>query len=138
VPSAPAGDQVLLLPPEKLDGLVWHSGLSGFPALKLLCSADGRRACSGYLLCSSLYGQNSEQVLTILGGCASVVVPMDHTTPPKEDNVDTSSTEVPTAQTLVARSESKASDDNLGDDDPDFLNFVAVESEIVCRMSFWL
>jgi hypothetical protein len=51
------------------------------------------------------------------------VAPMVHTTLPKEDNMGTSSVEAPTAQALVARLESKAPDDNLGDDDPDFLNF---------------
>jgi uncharacterized protein (DUF433 family) len=49
--------------------------------------------------------------------------------------VDTSLMEAPTAQVLVARSRSKASDDNLADDYPNFLNFDAVESEIVCQMS---
>jgi hypothetical protein len=43
---------------------------------------------------------------------------MVHTTPPKEDKVDTSSAEAPTAQTLVARPGSKAPDDNLADEDP--------------------
>jgi hypothetical protein len=57
---------------------------------------------------------------------------MVHTTPPKEDNVDTSSAEASTAQALVARPGSKAPDDNLADDDPVLLNFAAVESEIVC------
>jgi hypothetical protein len=57
---------------------------------------------SGHLLCSSLHGQNPEQVLTILGGSALVVAPMDRTTPPKEDKVDTSSTDVPMAHALVA------------------------------------
>jgi hypothetical protein len=42
------------------------------------------------------------------------------------------------AQALVARPGSKASDDNLVDDDPDLLNFDAVGSKIICRMSFWL
>jgi hypothetical protein len=60
---------------------------------------------------------------------------MDRTTPPKEDKVDTSSAEVPTAQALVARSESKAPDDNLGDNDPNLLNFAIVGFEIACRMS---
>jgi hypothetical protein len=39
------------------------------------------------------------------------------------------------AQALVARPGSKASDDNLGDDDPDLLNPIMVESETVCRSS---
>jgi hypothetical protein len=57
------------------------------------------------------------------------------TTPPKEDKADTSLAEVPTTQALVARLGSKALDDNLADDDPDILNFIVAESEIVCRMS---
>jgi hypothetical protein len=63
---------------------------------------------------------------------------MAHTTQPKEDKVDTSSTEVPTAHALVARSGSKAPDDNPTDNDPSLLNFATVESEIICRMSFRL
>jgi hypothetical protein len=59
-PSAPAGNQVLLLPPRKPDGPVWHFGLFGFPALKLLCPVDGRRVRSSHLLRSSLDGQNPE------------------------------------------------------------------------------
>jgi hypothetical protein len=57
------------------------------------------------------------------------------TTPSKEDKVDTSLTEVPMAQELVARPGSKASDDNFADDDPNLLNFNAAESDIVCQMS---
>jgi hypothetical protein len=57
---------------------------------------------------------------------------MVRTTPPREDKVGTSSVEAPTAQALVARSGSKASDDNLADDDPELLNFHVTESEIVC------
>jgi hypothetical protein len=64
-----------------------------------------------------------------------MVVPMVHTTPPKEDKVDTSLTEAATAQAFVARSGSKALDDNPADNDPDILNFDAVESEIICQMS---
>jgi hypothetical protein len=60
---------------------------------------------------------------------------MDRTTPPKEDKVGTSSTEPPTAQALVVRSKSEAPDDNLGDDDPDFLNAAVVGTEITCRTS---
>jgi hypothetical protein len=56
------------------------------------------------------------------------------TTPPKEDKVDASSTEAPTAQALVARLGSKAPDDNLTNDDSDRMNFIAVESEVVCWM----
>jgi hypothetical protein len=54
------------------------------------------------------------------------------TTLPK---VDTSSVETPTTQALVARPGSKTLDDNFADDDTDPLNFIAVESEIICRMS---
>jgi hypothetical protein len=97
VPSARAGDQVLSLPPGKLDGPVWHFGLSGFPAPKLLCPVDGRCVRSSHLLHSSINGQNPEQVLTIPGGSASVVAPMDRTTPHKEDKVGISSIEAPTA-----------------------------------------
>jgi hypothetical protein len=64
-----------------------------------------------------------------------VVDPTVHTILPKEDNVDTSSAEAPTAQALVARPGSKALDNNPADDDPDLLNFTAVESGIACRMS---
>jgi hypothetical protein len=64
-----------------------------------------------------------------------VVAPMVHTTPSKEDKVDISSVEAPTAQALVARPRSKASDDNLADDDSDLLNFNAAESKIICWMS---
>jgi hypothetical protein len=102
VPFVLASDQVLSLPPRKSDGPVWHSGLSDFPAPKLLCLADGRCVRSSHLLCSSLHGQNPEQVLTIPSGSASVVEPMDRTTPPKEDKVGTSSTEARTAQALMA------------------------------------
>jgi hypothetical protein len=63
---------------------------------------------------------------------------MVRTTPPKEDKVDTSSTEVPTAQALVGRPRSKASNDNLADNDLDPLNFDATEFEIICRMSYQL
>jgi hypothetical protein len=135
VPSTSASDQVLSLPPRKLDGPVWYSGLFDFPTLKLLCPADGRRVSNGHLSCSSLHGQNPEQVLTISGGSASVVAPVDRTTPPKEDKVDTSSVEAPTAQASVARPESKASDGNLGDDAPDLLNVPVVRFEIACQMS---
>jgi hypothetical protein len=38
-------------------------------------------------------------------------------------------------QALVARPRSKALDDNLGDDDPDLLNFTVVDSKIICLMS---
>jgi hypothetical protein len=39
------------------------------------------------------------------------------------------------AQALVARPESEAPDDNLGDDDPDLLNATVVGSEIACQTS---
>jgi hypothetical protein len=135
VPSVPTGDQVLSLPPEKPDGPVWYSRLSDFLALKLLCPADCQRVCSIYLLRSSLHGLNPEQVLTTPGGSASVVAPMDHTTPSKEDKVETSSAEAPMAQALVVRPEIKASDNNLGDDAPNLLNVVVMGSEIACRTS---
>jgi hypothetical protein len=64
-----------------------------------------------------------------------VTVPMVCTIPRKEDKVDTPSAEVLMTQTLVARPESKALDDNLVDNDPDLLNFDAVEPEIICRTS---
>jgi hypothetical protein len=57
---------------------------------------------------------------------------------PKEDKVDTSSAEVPTAQALVARLGSKAPDDNLVDNNLGLLNFAVVESEIVCQTRFRL
>jgi hypothetical protein len=60
---------------------------------------------------------------------------MAHTTPPKEEKLDTSSTEAPTAQALVTQLGSKASDDNPTDDEPVLLNFIVVESKIICRMS---
>jgi hypothetical protein len=60
---------------------------------------------------------------------------MVRTTLSKEDKVDISSMEVPTAQALVARPGSKAMYDNLADDDPVLLNFGTMESEIVCRTS---
>jgi hypothetical protein len=42
---------------------------------------------------------------------------MVRTTPPKEEKVDKSSVEAPTAQALVAQLGSKVSNDNLADDD---------------------
>jgi hypothetical protein len=57
---------------------------------------------------------------------------MDRITLPKVDKVNTSSVETPTAQTLVTRSGSKASDDAPVDDDPDLLNFVAALFWIGC------
>jgi hypothetical protein len=84
---------------------------------------------------SVLLVADPEQVLTISGGSASVVVSMVHTTPPKEDKVGTSSAEVPMAQVLVAQLGSKAPDDTFVDDDPDLLTCGTGESEIVYRTS---
>jgi hypothetical protein len=61
---------------------------------------------------------------------------MDRTTPSKVDKADTSLTEGLTAQTLVARSKSKASDDAPVDDDLELLNFVATVSWIGYWTSF--
>jgi hypothetical protein len=83
-------------------GLVWHFRLSGFPILRSSCPTGGRHIRNGHLLCSSLYGQNPQQVLTIPSGSASAVTPMVCTTLPKEDKVDTSSAKAPMAQALVA------------------------------------
>jgi hypothetical protein len=66
------------------------------------------------------------------------MVSMAHTTLSKEDKVIISSAEAPMAQTLVARSESEASNDNLGGDAPDLLNAAIVGFEITCRTSFRL
>jgi hypothetical protein len=60
---------------------------------------------------------------------------MVRTTLPKVDKAGTSSAEVPTTHAIVARPGSKASDDDLVDDDPSLMNFTMVESEIVCWMS---
>jgi hypothetical protein len=112
----------------KPDGPVWHSGLFGFPVLKPSCPVGGRRSHNGSLLFSSLRGQNHQQVPTIPGGSALAAESIDRTTTPKVDKADTSSAETPTAQALVARSGSKASDDAPVDDDLDLLNFVAAVS----------
>jgi hypothetical protein len=40
-PTAGATDQRLLLPLEKLDGLVWHFSLSGFPVFERSCPIGG-------------------------------------------------------------------------------------------------
>jgi hypothetical protein len=135
-PAAYAADQRLLLPLRKSDGPVWHSGLSGFPVLESYCPVGGRHSRNGRLLCSSLRGQNPQQVLTILGGSALAVESMDRTTPPKVDKEDTSSTEGPTVQALVDRSRSKAPDDAPIDDNLNLLNFVTAVSCIVCWTSF--
>jgi hypothetical protein len=60
---------------------------------------------------------------------------MVHTTPPKVDQVDTSSAEAPMTQALVAQLGSKASDATPADNDPDPLIFTVVKSEIACWMS---
>jgi hypothetical protein len=56
------------------------------------------------------------------------VEPTIRTTPPKEDKVDTLSMGGPMTQALVAQPRSEVSNDNHVDDDPDLLNFAAVES----------
>jgi hypothetical protein len=61
---------------------------------------------------------------------------MDYTTPPKVDKADTSSPKVPTAQTLVAQSRSKASDDAPVDNDPDLLNLATTVSWVGWWTSF--
>jgi hypothetical protein len=119
----------------KLDGLVWHSRLSGFPVLEASCPIAGRRLCSDRLLYSSPCSQNLQPVLGIPGESASASEPMVHTTLPKVDNVDASLAEAPMARALVARLGSKAPDDNPADDDPDLLNFTMVEFWIFWRMS---
>jgi hypothetical protein len=86
------------------------------------------------LLHSSLHVQNLQLVLTILGESSSATKPMVRTTLPKVDKADTSSAEAPTTQALVAQPGSKASNDNLTDDDPDLLHFDVVESGI----AFWM
>jgi hypothetical protein len=63
------------------------------------------------------------------------MTPMVRTNLPKEGKVGTSSVEAPTTQALQARPRSKVRDDSLIEDNPDLLNFDALESEIVCRMS---
>jgi hypothetical protein len=95
--------------------------------------ADVSVAAISYVVASM--AKNPEQVLTIPGGSASVVVPMDRTTPSMEDKVGTSSAEAPMTQALVARPESEASDDNLGGDAPILLNAAIVGYKIACRMS---
>jgi hypothetical protein len=64
-----------------------------------------------------------------------VVIPMDRTTPPKEDKVGTSSVKAPMTQALVAQPKSKEPDNNLGGDAPDLLNVAVVGSEIACWTS---
>jgi hypothetical protein len=60
---------------------------------------------------------------------------MDCTTPPKKDKAGTSSVEAPMAQALVARSRSKMLDDAPVGDDSKLPNFVAMVSQIGCRMN---
>jgi hypothetical protein len=62
---------------------------------------------------------------------------MVRTTLPKEEKVDKSSVEAPTAQALVAQLGSKVSNDNLADDDPNLLNFTVAEPEIICRIVWY-
>jgi hypothetical protein len=72
------------------------------------------------------------------GGRASTAEAMVRSTLPKVDKAGTSSVEDRMAQALMAQPESKAPDDDLIDDDPGLLNFVAAESETVCQTSSWL
>jgi hypothetical protein len=95
----------------------------------------GRHSRTDHLLCSTLHGQNIHLVLTILGGSTSVVEPTVCTTLPEVDKADTSLVEAPMAQTLMASPGSKASVGNPADNDPDLLNFAAVESWIACQTS---
>jgi hypothetical protein len=78
-----ASDQELQLLPGKSDGPVWHSGLFDFPGPRLFCPAGGQRVRNGRFLRSGVRDQNSEYVLTILGGSASVVVSIIRTTCPR-------------------------------------------------------
>jgi hypothetical protein len=55
---ARADDQELLLSLGKLDGQVWHSGLSDFSTLKPSYPASDRRIHNDRLPRSSLRGQN--------------------------------------------------------------------------------
>jgi hypothetical protein len=135
-PTAYVADQRQLFPSGKPDGPVWHSGLSEFPVLEPSCPVGGRHSRNDRLLCSSLCGQNPHQVLTITDGSALVAESMDRTTPPQVDKADTSSTEAPTTQALVARLGSKAPNDAPIDDDPDLLNFTAAVSWTGCWTSF--
>jgi hypothetical protein len=131
-PTTCDADQRLLLPLGKLDDLIWHFRLSHFLVLKPSCPVGGRHSHNGHLLCSSLRGRNSQKILTILSVSASMAESINHTTPSKVYKANTSSAEVPTAQALVARSGSKASNDAPIDDDLDLLYFVVVVSWIGC------
>jgi hypothetical protein len=119
----------------KLDGLVWHSGLSGFPILEPSYPATGRCSHNNRLLYSSLRGQNFQLVLTIPGGNASAAEPTVCTTPPKVDKVDKSSAEAHTAHAFVARSGSEVLDDNPIDGDPSLLTFIMVVTRAACWMN---
>jgi hypothetical protein len=57
---ARAGDQELQRLPKKMDGPVWHSGLSIFPDPRPFCLASGQHVHNGHLLRSSLRGQHPE------------------------------------------------------------------------------
>jgi hypothetical protein len=87
----------LLLSSGEPDGPIYHFRLSNFPILEPSCPAGGRCSRNDHLLCSSVGGQNSQQVLTISGGSALAVESMDCTTLPKVAMEDTSSAEAPTA-----------------------------------------
>jgi hypothetical protein len=115
--------------------MVWHSGLSNFHVLEASCPIVGRHSHNDRLLYSSLWGQNIQLVMTILGESASSAEPMVHTTQPKVDKVDTLSVEAPMVRALAAQPRSKAPDDNPADDDLDLLNFTAVGSWITWWMS---
>jgi hypothetical protein len=131
----PADDQELLLSLGKSDHPIWDFGPSDFSGSESYCHVGGRRIRNDRFPSSSLYGQNPQHVLTIPSGSISGVVPMACTTPPTKDKVDTSLMEAPTAQALVTRLGNKTMDDILANDDPDLLNFDAVESKIACQMS---
>jgi hypothetical protein len=133
-PTTCVVDQRLLYS-EKLNHPIWGCGPSSFPTWGSSCPAVSRHSHNGCLLCSSLYDQNLQLVLTIPVESASATKPTICTTLPKVDKTNTSLVVAPTAQTLVVRSGSKVSDDNLANDDPDLLNFVMVESGIACWMS---
>jgi hypothetical protein len=85
----------LLLSSGEPDGPVCHSGMSDFPNLEHSCLAGGRCSHNGHLLCSSLRGQNPQQVLTMSGGSALAAESTDCTTLPKVDKADTSPAEGP-------------------------------------------
>jgi hypothetical protein len=127
-------DLELLLSSGKPDHPVWGFEPSGFPVVGSY-PATGQCSHNIHPLCSILCGKNLQLVLTILGGSASVVEPTVHTTLSKVDKVVTPSAKAPTAQALVARPRSEASDDSPIDDDPNLLNFATVALWIACLMS---